>query len=271
MKALHILRFAAAVSCAALGGAAMAEGCTQMVASGNPDYPPFLWRHPQDENKLLGANAELMQWLAREIGIPIDVRYVGSWARVQEEVRHGKVDLIAGAFFTVPRLEYMDYFYPAFQAARTVIWTRTGHSFPFQQWSDLKGKQGLTVINNSFGEDFDRYAKDELTIQAVPRLDQALRMLSVGRADYVVYEENPALAFAARLGISGLKASTTAVSNENLYVTFSHKSPCNTGEIRGRIARALSKLQKDAGMKPILENALRNWRRQTPEAGSPQS
>ena len=108
MKALHILRFAAAVSCAALGGAAMAEGCTQMVASGNPDYPPFLWRHPQDENKLLGANAELMQWLAREIGIPIDVRYVGSWARVQEEVRHGKVDLIAGAFFTVPRLEYWD-------------------------------------------------------------------------------------------------------------------------------------------------------------------
>ena len=108
--------------------------CAQLVASGNPEYPPFLWRDPQDETRLQGANAELMQWLSAEIGVPIEVRYVGSWARVQEEVRHGRVDLIAGAFLTQPRLEYMDYFYPAFQAARSVVWMRAANSFAYREW-----------------------------------------------------------------------------------------------------------------------------------------
>lgn len=242
-----------------------AQGCSQLVASGNPEYPPFLWRDAQDENRLLGANAELMQWLGREIGIPIEVRYVGSWARVQEEVRHGRVDLIAGAFFTVPRLEYMDYFYPAFQAARSMVWMRADQTFAYKAWKDLKGKQGLTVINNSFGEEFDRFAKAELAIHTVPTLDQALRMLKAGRTDYLIYEENPALAFAAKLGVTGLAAASTPVSNENLYLTLSHKSPCNNGELRGRIAKAMAKLGKEGGMRKLLDNALRDWRRQSQE------
>lgn len=246
---------------ATVAGLAQAQSCTQLLASGNPEYPPFLWRDPQNDTGLQGANGELMQWLGREIGIPIETRYVGSWARVQEEMRHGKLDLIAGAFFTVARLDYMDYFHPPFQAARTVIWTRASHSFAFKQWSDLKGRQGLTVINNSFGEEFDRYAKNELTIHTVPSLEQALRMLAAGRMDYLIYEEHPAQAFAARLGINGLKGSANAVSNENLYLTLSHKSACNTPEVRAKLARAMVKLQKDGGMKAMLDNALRDWRR----------
>jgi polar amino acid transport system substrate-binding protein len=265
MKSQHLRRALLAVVCASSLGGLQAQTCTQLVASGNPEYPPFLWRDAQDDSHLLGANAELMQWLGREIGIPIEVRYVGSWARVQEEVRHGRVDLIAGAFFTVARLEYMDYFYPAFQAARSMVWMRADQPFAYKAWKDLKSKQGLTVINNSFGEEFDRFAKTELTMHTVPTLEQALRMLSMQRADYLVYEENPALAIAAKLGVTGLKAAPTAISNENLYVTLAHKSPCNTGEIRGRIAKAIAKLGKDGSMRKMLENGLRDWRRQSPE------
>lgn len=242
---------------------AQAQTCTQLVASGNPEYPPFLWRDTQDDNHLLGANAELMQWLGREIGIPIEVRYVGSWARVQEEVRHGRVDLIAGAFYTAPRLEYMDYFYPPFQAARSVVWMRSSKSFAYKEWKDLKGKDGLNVINHSFGDEFDRFAKTELTMHTVPTLEQALRMLGAGRADYFIYEENPALAFASKLGVTGLKAAANPISNENLYVTLSHKSACNTGDVRGRIAKAMAKLGKDNTMRKLLDNGLRDWRKQS--------
>lgn len=260
-------RLAASTSLALLlcSGWAQAQtsGCPQLIASGNPEYPPFLWRDTQDETRLQGANVELMQWLGREIGVPIEVRYVGSWARVQEEVRHGRVDLIAGAFFTAARLEYMDYFYPAFQAARSMVWTRADQRFAYKDWKHLKDKQGLTVINNSFGEEFDRFAKAELSIHTVPTLEQALRMLKAGRSDYLLYEENPALAFAAKLGITGLAAASTPVSNENLYLTLSHKSPCNSGEVRGRIAKAMAKLSKEGGMRKMLDNALREWRRQS--------
>ena len=41
------------------------------------------------------------------------------------------------------------------------------------RWPDLAGLQGVTVINNSFGEEFDRYAKDKLKLNQVASLDQA--------------------------------------------------------------------------------------------------
>jgi len=242
--------------------AAQTPSCKSLVATGNPEYSPYLWRDPTDDSRLIGANADLMQLLSKEIGVPIEVKYLGSWARVQEQAKSGRVDLIAGAFFTLPRLEYMDYFHPAFRSTRTVIWTPAKNTFPYKTWSDLKGRKGLTVINNSFGEAFDRYAKEFLQIDEVSQLEQAFRMLGVGRAQYIVYEEDPGLALAAKLSYTELKTSSVAVSNEGLHLTLSHLSPCNTGELRGRIAKALHKLTKDNVMKQLVETNIQRWRQQ---------
>lgn len=238
------------------------ETCKTLLATGNPEYPPYLWRDPEDENRLIGANAEWMQLLSKEIGIPIDIKYIGPWGRVQEEAKLGRVDLLAGAFFTQPRLEYMDYFYPAFRETRTVIWTRSNFTLPYKKWSDLVGKQGVTVINNSFGEEFDRYAKESLKISMVPSLEQALKMLSLSRADYLIYEEDPGLAYVAKMNISGLKTVAPPITNENLYLTLSHKSACNTPEMRGRIAKAVYKLDKQNVMSKLITANIQLWRKQ---------
>lgn len=239
------------------------ESCTRLQATGNPEYPPFLWRDPEDETKLIGANADLMQLLSKELGIPVEVRYGGSWARVQEEAKLGRIDLIAGAFYTLPRQDYMDYMYPAFKETRTVIWTRADANLKYRKWSDLVGLQGVTVINNSFGEEFDRYAKESLKISTVPSLEQALRMLEKSRSNYLIYEEDPGMAYAAKLGIGGLKTISPAVTNENLYLTIAHKSPCNTGEMRGRLAKAMYKFSKQNVMTKLVETNIQLWRKQT--------
>lgn len=260
------------LACAALLGLALtgpaafaAEGCTQLTASGNPEYPPYLWRDPDNENKLIGANAELMQWLAKEIGIPIDVQYSGPWGRVQEETRLGHLDLIAGAFFTLPRTEYMDYFHPAFHETRSVLWTRgDNQALKFRRWPDLVGLQGVTVINNSFGEEFDRYAKDKLRINQVASLEQAIQIVQNRRADYLVYEDSPGQAFLARRSITNVKMLAEPVARENLYLTLSHRSACNTPELRGRLARALYKLGRDKSvMSGFVDRAIQLWRKQT--------
>lgn len=237
-----------------------ADSCKQLVATGNPEYPPYLWRDQADTSRLIGANADLMQLLSKEIGIPIEVKYVGSWARVQEETRLGRVDLIAGAFFTVPRLEYMDYFYPAFRETRSVIWTRQGAGFNYKKWADLSPHSGITVINNSFGEDFDRFAKKSLKINTVPSLEQAFKMLQLGRVDYLIYEEDPGLAYIAKLDIAGLAPVYPQVSNESLYLTLSHKSPCNTAEVRASIAKAMYKLARQNVMKKMVDANIQLWR-----------
>ncbi|APW38542.1 hypothetical protein RD110_16135 [Rhodoferax koreense] len=236
--------------------------CKQLVATGNPEYPPFLWRDPANETRLIGANASLMQLLSKEIGVPIEVRYAGSWARVQEEARLGRVDLVAGAFFTTDRLDYMDYVYPPLRETSSVVWERQGATQKYQQWADLKGRAGVTVINNSFGEEFDRFARANLKIATVPSLEQALKMLQLGRVDYLIYEEDPANAYIAQLGIGGLVAASPPVSNERLYLTLSHKSSCNTPEMRAALAKALYKFGRQNVMKKLVDAGIQLWRTQ---------
>ncbi|WP_374375511.1 substrate-binding periplasmic protein [Dongia sp.] len=246
---------------AAIAPAAAAE-CSRLVASGNPEYPPYLWRDPADPGHLIGANAELMKRLSAEIGLLIEVRYIGSWARVQEEMKGGRIDLIAGAFLTTPRLEYMDYFLATIATTRSVVITAQGSKVHFGKWSDLAGYRGLTVINNSFGEEFDRYAAEHLKIAEVGKLENALQMLAGKRADYLIYEDAPARAFAAQANISGLTEAPEAISNENLYLTLSHRSPCNTPTLRGKIAKAMQKLAAEKVMEALIAEAIEAWRKE---------
>ena len=239
------------------------EACRQLTASGNPQYPPYLWRDLADDNRPIGANADLLQLLAKELGTPIDVRDVGPWGRVQEEARAGHVDLIAGAFWTAPRSEYMDYFYPAFRETRSVVWARAAPKINDRRWDDLAGLQGVNVINNSFGEEFDQFARSSLKMSQVASVEQAFLMLQKERADYLIYEDSPGLAYLSKLGLTGLKPLTPPVANENLYLTLSHKAACNTGDLRGRITRAMAKLLKQGVMVGLVDKNLERWRRQT--------
>ena len=83
-------------------------------------------------------------------------------------------------------------------------------------------------------------------------------------ADYLVYEDSPAQAFLARRNIADVKMLGEPVARENLYLTMSHRSACNTPEMRGRIARALYKLSRDKTvMAGFVERAIQLWRKQT--------
>ena len=243
--------------------------CTRLVASGNPEYPPFLWQDPKNDSKLIGANAELMQLVAREIGIPIEVRYVGPWGRVQESARNGRIDLIAGAFLTQPRLTYLRYLQPVIRDTQTLIWTRQQHPLQYQRWEDLQGKEGITVVNNSFGQAFDQFAAINLKLQQVGSVKNALQMLSLGRADYLIYEDAPGLAYASSLNIRGLRASTVPVSREKLYLTVALASVCNNEQLAERLSRAMKKLSDDRVMDALVEKYLRVWQAQSGAARRP--
>lgn len=239
--------------------------CRQLVASGNPQYPPYLWRGAEGEDRLVGANAEMLAWLSKELGLPIEARYVGPWGRVQEEMRAGRIDLIAGAFFTLARTEYMDYFHPAFHETRSIVLVRSGSRLDYRRWSDLVPLQGGTVIGNSFGEQFDRYAREKLKVTQVANLERALQMLQRSRIDYLIYEDSPALAYLARLNIEGVRPlMRPAVASEPLYLTLSHRSACNTPELRGRLARAMYTLSRQGLMNGWIDSNIELWKSASP-------
>ncbi|MEE4465445.1 ABC transporter substrate-binding protein, partial [Azotobacter chroococcum] len=53
---------------------AVAAGtCERLVATGDPDQPPYLWRDPQNPGQLIGASADLLELLAKALELRIDL------------------------------------------------------------------------------------------------------------------------------------------------------------------------------------------------------
>ncbi|WP_386722719.1 substrate-binding periplasmic protein [Litoribrevibacter euphylliae] len=250
------------VSTASSANVSVQPTCERIKASGNAEYPPYLWREPDHPKRFNGAIAFLMEDISAYLGIEIDLHYEGSWGRVQAEVAAGYIDMITGAFFTTPRAEYMDYIYPEFQGTNTAVWVNKDKTFAYKEWKDLIPYQGITVINNSFGEKFDEYAKQYLSIEEVGQLNQGLGMLSLKRVDYLIYEENPGLAYIERQGITNLEALPVKVSSENLYITISKKSSCNTPEIKQALSNIVAKFNQQGRMQWYLDRALKLWKQQ---------
>lgn len=243
---------------------AVAAGkCERLVATGNPEYPPYLWRDPQNPQQLIGANADLLKHLAKELGVAVDILYTGPWSRAQDEARTGRVDLLAGAFLTLPRLEVMDYVHPAFYFTPSVVWVHRGAEFPYAGWEDLRGRTGDTLVNNSFGQQFDSFAKDNLTLEGVSSLTQAFQKLLLGRTDYVLYERYPGQALAETLGMQDdLLVLDPPISSEGLYLTLSHNSACNDPWLRGMLAQKMTEAVA-AGLPEIwLQRNLQRWKEQ---------
>ncbi|WP_394233581.1 substrate-binding periplasmic protein [Pseudomonas anguilliseptica] len=243
---------------------AVAAGkCERLVATGNPEYPPYLWRDPQNPQQLIGANADLLQHLAKELGVVVDIIYTGPWSRAQDEVRTGRVDLIAGAFLTLPRLDVMDYVHPAFYFTPSVVWVHRGAEFPYAGWDDLRNRTGDTLVNNSFGQTFDAYAKDNLTLEGVASLTQAFQKLLLGRTDYVLYERYPGQALADSLGMQDdLLVLDPPISSEGLYLTLSHNSACNDAWLRGMLAKKMNEAIASGLPDVLLQRNLQRWKDQ---------
>ena len=157
----------------------------------------------------------------------------------------------------------MDYIYPAFLNTKSVVWVDKDRRIKYSKKEDLISLKGVTVINNSFGQEFDAFAKDQLSISTVASLKQAFRMMKLGRVDYLLYEESPATAYAASLRFEDhVEVIGPEISSEGLYLTLSHKSECNNGALRGKLTKALNEILKNNLEKEALETGLFMWKNQ---------
>lgn len=237
-----------------------APACQQMIASGNPEYPPLLWRPRDDPDHLTGAVPALLRELLAPLGVRVENRYMGSWARVQRMTRTGEIDMVAGAFIAPDRFQYMDYMQPPMVHLLSSVWVPKDRTFPYQHWQDLEGLTGSTLIGNSFGEEFDRYARAHLTLEHVRSISQSFRMARAGRVDYVLYEQLQGQVKLARDGwLDDFEALATPVSEEDLFLTLSRQSHCNTAEFRAQISRRLQVMIDSGRVQELIEEYTRRY------------
>lgn len=241
-----------------------ADECKKIVATGNAEYPPILWRDTEHPGKLIGISVELLEKAFGEIGVEVEVKDVGSWARAQEEARKGGVDLLAGAFIKEERKLYMDYIIPAFMTIPCVVWVMKNQPLKFESWNDLIGLKGGTLINNSFGEAFDKFAKENLTIEGVPRIEQAFLKLESRRNRYVIYESYQGLAISEVIGFKDkVEYLPKPISEEGLYFTFSKKSPCNNDKFKEHLTKKVNEYLEQKMTDSLLDKYLKLWKEQS--------
>jgi polar amino acid transport system substrate-binding protein len=237
--------------------------CKKIIISGNSEYPPLTWQDKNNPDKIVGFAVELLEIAFREIGITVEAQYVGPWARAQSEVRQGRVDMLAGAYITEERQAYMDYILPHFVMDPTVIFIKKGDRIRFERWEDLIGLIGGTPIGNSYGEAFDKFEKENLTIERVPRLAQAFEKLNMGRNQYVIYGLYPGLADAEITGFKDkIEYLPNSVISEGLYFTISKKSNCNCRMIKEHLAGKILEFSAQKLPEKLMAKHLAIWREQ---------
>jgi len=74
-----------------------------LTACGHHDYPPWNWHA---DGKIVGVCAEVVSTLYQRLGLKVDLSYVGPWARCQQKVAAGEVDINICALRNEERSRY---------------------------------------------------------------------------------------------------------------------------------------------------------------------
>ncbi|MBF0412356.1 MAG: transporter substrate-binding domain-containing protein [Desulfamplus sp.] len=239
------------------------EPCKKIIVSGNFEYPPLTWQDKKNPDKIIGFAIELLEIACKDIGIEVEGKFVGPWARTQNEVKNGNVDMIGGMYITEERKKYMDYIIPPIIMDPTVVFVKKGDKFKFEIWEDLIGLSGGAPIGNSYGEEFDRFAKEKLSIERVSTLVQAFKKLESGRNRYLVYGLYPGLAGAEITGFRDkIDYLPNSVISEGLYFTISKKSPCNCQKIKEHLTKKVKEFSSQKLPEQLMEKYLKIWKEQ---------
>jgi len=172
-----------------------------IVVTGHPDYPPIIW-FSEKEDRLKGVAVEASQTFLNELNYKVKFRPISTWARALKEVKEGNIDIILPPYKTKSRKK--EYIFPKqpFSMDQTVLFIRKGFEFNYNKLSDLKNYKGAAIINDSFGDEFDKYDKDILKIARLTKTEQCFRFLLRERADYIIAGRNAGMAVLAQMGFN---------------------------------------------------------------------
>jgi polar amino acid transport system substrate-binding protein len=234
---------------------AIAADCTKITATGHPQYPVIAF---QQGDALVGAAPMLVEAIAKKLNIPLESKFMGSWADAQAATRDGKADLIFGIYYNDERAKYLDYVQPAFIFDDVAIFVAKGKAFPFKGQDDLIGKKGVTNEGESYGTEFDAFMKDKLNVARAAGIDAAFKELLAGNADYVIAGYYPGNAEAAKEGIKDqIEVLDQAVVTAEMFVAFSKKSPCTA--LSEKFGQAITELTTDGSFEKMLSDAAAAW------------
>jgi len=249
---------------ALLPGLSVAAGkCERLVVTGSPDAPPYLWQDPQNPKQLIGASADLLQQVAKDLGIKVELLYAGKRSQALDEVRSGRMDMLADAPLAFNELENLDYIHPPLLENDYLVWTRKGSTLVYSEAKDLQGHQGGLSEKSRMTQAFSTFAEKQLTLTRTANLTQALQKLLLGEVEYVLAGRYSGMAAAQALGMANdLLAFEQPIDRPGLFLALSHNSACNDPWLRGQLAKKMTELPASGLTEAALQRNIERWKAQ---------
>jgi len=237
--------------------------CERLIVTGSPDAPPYLWRDPQDPRHLMGANADLLKRAAGELGIKVEFLYAGKRSQALEEVRTGRMDLLADAPMNAAQLDALDYIHPAIAQNDIVIWRRHDHAVPLTTFSELHGHSGAISDKTRLTPDFDEATRQHLTLERVSGLTPAFQKLALGEVDYVLAGRYAGMVMVQTLDLSDdVVAQPLPLDRPGFYLALSFNSACNDPWLRGQLAKKMTESAASGLAGEVIRHNLDLWKTQ---------
>lgn len=243
--------------------AGAAGKCERLIVTGSPDAPPYLWRDPQDPKHLIGASADLLQQIAAELGLKVELLYAGKRSQALDEVRSGRMDMLADASLTVSELESLDYIHPPLMENDYLVWTRKDSQLVYNQALDLHGHPGAMSKKARLTQPFRTFAEQQLSLVPMPNLTQAFQKLLLGEVEYVLAGRYAGMTMVETLGMANdLVAHPQPIDKPGLFLAVSHNSACNDPWLRGQLAKKMTELPASGLTETVLQRNLERWKAQ---------
>ena len=237
--------------------------CERLIVTGSPDAPPYLWQDPQHPKHLIGASADLLQQVAGELGIKVELLYAGKRAQALDEVRSGRMDMLADAPLTVSGLESLDYIHPPLLENDYLVWTRKDSALVYNEAQDLHGHPGALSEKARLTPAFGTFAEQQLTLAHTPNLTQAFQKLLLGEVEFVLAGRYSGMAAVQALSmVNDLVARPRPVDKPGLFLAVSHNSACNDPWLRGQLAKKMTELAASGLTEAALQRNVERWKLQ---------
>jgi polar amino acid transport system substrate-binding protein len=244
------------LSCLLLAGAQLAPAATDpvqppMILAGPPSFRPFCW---VQDGMLRGAGVDLAEIVLRDMGLASGraADPDANWLRVQRQAAAGEVDLIVSVYDIPARREYLAFARPAFAFDKTVAWQLQSSTRGIDHWTDLQDRRGLALTGDSYGEDFDAFARTSLSLTRISTPQQAVQMLLLNRADYFIYGYWSGSALARKMKLdTQLKPSDAPLVTNPVLMGIALKG--RLAPLRAEFERALARRVADGTAERLVQ------------------
>ncbi|MGA2151342.1 MAG: PAS domain S-box protein, partial [Geobacteraceae bacterium] len=147
----------------------------KIVVGGDHDNPPYEFL---ENGKPTGFNIELMRAVAEATGMDVEFR-LGPWSKVREELEQGKIDALAGMYYSAERNKQVDFSLPHTMVSAGLFVRKDSR---VRSLEDIKGKE-VIVQKGDVIHDYLRENGVTSHIVAVTNPEDELRLLASGRHD----------------------------------------------------------------------------------------